>query len=588
MVKSDLKKMVKLRGIAASPGVIVGSVYKLTGDVVRVEERYLKKDEVAQEIKKFNRALKKTHEELSEIKSQARQKIGKEAEKIFDAHQLLLDDMTIIDETISQIQQQQKNADFIYFEVMQQYQKSLENVDNEYFMGRVADIKDVKRRLIRNIQGGKTGTFSGLTRKAIIVAHDLSPSDTVLLEKQKVQAFATDRGGKNSHAAIMARAMAIPSVVGLKELTRHCATGDTIIIDGGNGDIILNPTPTILNKYLKLREEYDESTKQLSKNRELPCRTLDGKDVELSANLDFPDEFQSVINYGAHGVGLFRTEYIYMSSKQLPGEDDEYQEYLKVANNLYPHSVIIRTLDIGGDKNPRYLRMPEENNPVLGWRAIRFCLENPHIFKSQLRAIMRASVRGNVKILLPMISCLKEIYQTKIIIDQVKSELQNRKIPFDENIEIGVMIEIPSAAIMADVLAEEVDFLSIGTNDLIQYMVAADRANAQVAHLYNRLPPSVLRVINNVVDAGHRKGVWVGMCGEMAADPLATPILLGMDMDELSVNPAMIPEVKKIIRSISYRDAQKIAEKALTMKTSEQVETYMRNVFSTRFKMNIF
>ncbi|MDW7681060.1 MAG: phosphoenolpyruvate-utilizing N-terminal domain-containing protein, partial [bacterium] len=329
MVKSDLKKMVKLRGIAASPGVIVGSVYKLTGDVLRVEERGLKKDEVAQEIKKFNRALKKTHAELSEIQNQARQKIGKEAEKIFDAHQLLLDDMTIIDETISKIQKQQKNADFVYFEVMQQYQKSLENVDNEYFMGRVADIKDVKRRLIRNIQGGKAGLLSRLTRKAIIVAYDLSPSDTVLLEKQKVQAFATDRGGKNSHAAIMARAMAIPSVVGLKELTRHCSTGDTIIIDGGNGDIILNPTPTILNKYLKLREEYDESTKQLSKIRDLPCRTLDGKDVELSANLDFPDEFQSVINYGAHGVGLFRTEYIYMSSKQLPSEDDEYQEYFK-------------------------------------------------------------------------------------------------------------------------------------------------------------------------------------------------------------------------------------------------------------------
>ena len=579
--------MIKLKGVAASPGISIGTVFKLTGDVVKVEERYLTAEEVSREIKNFRKAVELTRKELIEIQQQAKQKIGKEAEKIFNAHQLFLDDQLIIDETIKQIKKQKRNADFIYNEVMQKYQDSLETVDDEYFMGRVADIKDVKRRLIRNIQGGKCFSFNGLTQKAVIVAHDLTPSDTVMLDKQKALAFATDKGGKNSHAAIMARSLEIPSVVGLQKITQYVNSGDNIILDGSNGIVIINPTKSTLNKYFKLRAEYDELTKNLSKYRDLPCRTLDGKDVELSANLDFPDEINSVIYYGAKGIGLFRTEYIYLSRDKLPTEDDEYQEYIKVAEKLYPHPVIIRTLDIGGDKNPRYISIPKEDNPVLGWRAIRFCLETPKIFKSQLRAILRASAKGNVKILLPMISCLEEIQRAKNIIDQVKGELLSKNIPFDEDIEIGVMIEIPSAAIMADILAEEVDFLSIGTNDLIQYTVAADRSNVNVARLYKRLPPSVLRTIKNVVDAGHKKGVWVGMCGEMAADPLATLILLGLDIDELSVSPSQIPEVKKIIRSVNYADAQKIAEKALQMKTSEQIETYIRNVFNTRFKMKV-
>ncbi|OQX95144.1 phosphoenolpyruvate--protein phosphotransferase [candidate division KSB1 bacterium 4572_119] len=587
MKRNSPKKMIKLEGIAASPGIVIGQVFKLTGDVIKVEERDLQPDEISQEIKNFNKALETTKRQLFDLQSQAKTKIGKEGEQIFDAHQMLLEDPVIIKETIDLIKKLAKNADFVYYQVVQKFQKSLEKVDDEFFLGRVADLKDVKRRLIRNIQGGKKMPLSGLTQKAIVVANDLTPSETVLLDKQKVMAFATDRGGKNSHAAIMARSMEIPSVVGTNDISELASSGDTLIIDGINGKAILNPTPSSLNKYLKKRQEYDEETKQLSKLKNLPSRSLDGKDIELSANLDFPDEVTSAINYGARGVGLFRTEYIYLTREQLPALEEEHREYARVAKKVAPHPLIIRTLDIGGDKNPCYIKFPEEENPVLGWRGIRFCLENPKIFKSQLNAILQASVSGNVKILLPMISCLEEVHQAKNIIDQVKGELLSKKIEFNENIEIGIMIEVPSAAIMAEHLAEEVDFLSIGTNDLIQYTLAADRGNQHVANLSKRLPPSVLRIIKNVVDAGHKKGVWVGMCGEMASDPLATLILLGLDLDELSVSPAALPEIKKIIRSISYTDAQKISEKALQMKSSEQIEIYMRNVFYTRFKKKI-
>ncbi len=581
------RKNIHIKGIGASAGIAIGPVYKISGDVIKVEERDISQNDVSQEIKKFLKALETTRHELQQIRDHAKDKIGKSASQIFDAHQLLLEDNMIIEETISQIEKQLKNADFIYYQVMKKYQDSFENVDDEYFLGRVADIKDVKRRMIRNIQGKEHVSFKTLIEKSVIVAQDLTPSETVLLDKKKVLAFVTDKGGKNSHAAIMARSMEIPSVVGAVNISEIANSGDLIIVDGSNGDIIVNPNKRTLDKYVGLRAEYDELTKSLSVFRNLPSRTLDGKDVELSANLDFVDEIKSVINYGAQGIGLFRTEYIYLTRDKLPTEEEEYQEYKRVAESIYPHPVIIRTLDIGGDKNPRYLSFPQEDNPVLGCRGIRFSLDNLKIFKSQLTAILRASVKGNVKILLPMITCLDEIARAKSLIEQVKGDLRSKQIPYDPNIEIGIMIETPAAALMADVLAEEVDFLSIGTNDLIQYTMAADRGNIQVADLYRRLPPSVVRLIQKVILSGHEKGVWVGICGEMAADPLAILLLVGMDIDELSVSPPMLPEVKKIIRSITYKDAEQIAEKALHMKTSNQIETYLRNVFRTRYRMKV-
>ena len=584
---SKRKKNIQIKGIAASAGIAIGPVYKLSGDVIKVEERDILPNEVDREIKRFDRAIDITRQELHEIQNQAREKIDKDASEIFDAHQLLLDDQVIIDETKKQIARQLKNADFIYNEIMKKYQKSLENADDEFFMGRVADIKDVKRRLIRNIQGKKPVAFANLVKKSIIVAHDLTPSETILLDKKMVLAFVTDKGGKNSHAAIMARSMEIPSVVGAQNISEFVKTGDLVIIDGTSGDIIINPSKRTLDKYVNLRTEYDELTKKLSVFRNLPSRTLDGKDVELSANLDFVDEIKSVINYGAQGVGLFRTEYIYLTRDTFPTEDEEYNEYCRIVESIHPHPVIIRTLDIGGDKNPRYIQFPQEDNPALGCRGIRFSLDHWKILKSQLTAILRASAKGNVKILLPMISCHEEITHAKALIDQVKGDLLSKKIPFDPNVEIGVMVETPSAALMADVLAQEVNFLSIGTNDLIQYTLAVDRGNIKVAHLYKRMPPAILRLIRDVIIAGHRQGVWVGICGEMAADPLAILVLLGLDIDELSVSPPMLPEVKKIIRSVTFKDAEQIAEKALQMRTSEQIETYLKNVYRTRYRMKV-
>ncbi len=586
-IKTVQPPMVKLKGIAASPGIVIGKVFLLTGDVIKVEERSIPEEEVGREIEKFKHAVEQTRRELSEIQSHARKTMGKEGERIFDAHQLLLSDNVIYEETINKIQQECKNADFAYHEVMQKFQDSLEQVNNDYFLGRVADIRDVKRRLIRNIQGREPRYLNGITTPAVIVATDLTPSDTVMLDRQKVLAFATNKGGKTSHAAIMARSLEIPSVVGLVNITEQVRTGDTVIIDGNEGVAIIHPTAVEINKYAKLRARYDEETKALSAIRDLPCRTLDGKDVELSANLEFTGEINSILNYGARGIGLFRTENLFLTRTDLPTEEEQFEEYYYVAEKISPYPVIIRTLDLGGDKKAPSLDIPEEENPFLGWRAIRLCLEKKDVFKTQLRAILRASVLGNVKIMFPMISCLEEIIRAKDLIEEAKDELRAKKIPYDEHIEVGVMIEIPSAAIMADVIAEEVDFLSIGTNDLIQYTLAVDRNNVKVANLYKRLPPSVLRIIKDVVEAGHNKGVWVGMCGEMAADPLATLILLGLDLDELSVTPSRLPEVKKIIRNVHFEDAQKIAEKALQMKTSEQVETYMHNVMLTRYKMKI-
>lgn len=581
------KRMIKLQGIGASPGIVIGKAFILTGDVIKVEERTIPSGEIGCEIKKFKRAIELTRKELTEIQTQAKQRIGKEGEQIFGAHQLLLDDEVINDETIKKIQGECKNADFAYYTVMQGFQRSLEDADNEFFQGRLADIKDVKRRLIRNIQGKEPHYLNSLTNPAIIVSQDLTPSDTVLLDRQKVLAFVTNVGGKTSHAAIMARSLEIPAVVGLQDITNLVESGDTIIVDGNQGIVILNPTLSELDRYIKHRDRHNEISKELSKIRDLPCRTLDGKEVELSANLEFFSEINSIITYGARGIGLFRTENLYLAKSELPTEDEEFEEYYKIAEKVSPYPVIIRTLDIGGDKKPAFIEIPHESNPFLGWRAIRLCLERVDLLKKQVRAILRASVMGNVKIMFPMVSCLEEIYKTKVIIEQAKDELRVQKLPFDEQIEIGVMIEIPSAAIMADDIAEEVDFLSIGTNDLIQYTLAVDRGNASVAHLYKRLPPAVLRLIKQVVNAAHRKGVWVGMCGEMAADPLATLILLGLDLDELSISPAMLPEVKRIIRSATFEQAERIAEKALQMKTSEEIETYIRNVMTTRYKQKI-
>ncbi len=576
--------IITLNGVPASPGIAIGKAYLLTGDTVKVEQRDITKDQLQEEIDKFNVAIETTKNEFKKIQKKAKFRIGIDGKKLFDVYQMLLEDSFIIDETIDRIKKENKNADFIYYKVMGRFQQSLESANDELFMGRATDIRDVKRRVIRNIQGKKYSFLNLVTEKSIIIARELTPLDTVQFDKRKVLAFATDLGGQTSHAAIMARSLNIPSVVGLKTISSSLYSGDRLILDGKKGIAIINPSEEDLDKYRKLQKKIVTLSKKLDRIKELPCRTLDGKDIELSANLEFPDEIESVITYGAKGIGLYRTEYLYLMKNELPTEEEEYNAYYNLACQISPNPVIIRTLDIGGDKQPRCIHIPEEENPFLGLRAIRLCLENVGIFRTQLRAILRASVVGNIKILFPMISCLDEVYEAKKILRDVQQELKNEKIPFDESIDIGVMIEVPSAAIITDLIAKEVDFLSIGTNDLIQYTLAVDRGNEQISYLYKNLPLSVLRLIKDIVNAGHQQGVWVGMCGEMAGSPLATLILLGLGLDELSVAPSVLPEIKSVIRSVTFKEAQKIAEKALQQTNSNNVEIFIHKIMHKRFK----
>lgn len=573
-----------LEGISASPGIAIGRVYLLTGGIIKIEERDLEDSEIELEVEKLLNAIAKAKEDIVLLRERASQKLGLENGKIFDVHQMLLEDNIIIDQIIDSIRTEKKNAELVFFRFMNHYQAKLEQLKDEYLKERAADIIDVKRRVIRHIQGKRHDYLAALSEPRVIIARELTPSDTLALDRKKILAFATDFGGRTAHAAIMARALEIPSVLGLEHITDVVLQNSLVIVDGNNGQVIIEPSPATLEKYRALQRDYDHYEEKLSYFKELPCRTLDGKDIELSANLEFPAEIGSVLSHGAKGIGLYRTEYLYLAKDNLPTEEEQYAAYKSVAEQIAPNSVIIRTADLGGDKSPQSLEMPQEDNPFLGWRAIRICLRETEMFRTQLRAILRASVSGNVKVMFPMISCVEELIQCLDLLEETKQELRDRGIPFDEHLEVGTMIEVPSAAVMTSVIASKVSFLSIGTNDLIQYTLAADRSNERIAYLYENFPPAVIRLIKQVVDAGHRRGVWVGMCGEMAGDPKAILFLIGLGLDELSVSPVAIPKIKQIIRSINYAEATQIAQKVLQMETSHEIQEYIENVMENKFK----
>ena len=577
-------KEIQLQGSPASPGIVIGKVFLLGGDVVKIEPRTLADSEVDQEIQKFENAVERTKSDLAAIRSETHLTIGEEAAQMFDAHQMMLEDDAVVEATILKIKKERKNADFAFFEIMEKFEHTFSGFRDEYMQAKTADLRDVKRRVIRNIQGSRRTDLRSIQEAAVVVAKDLTPSDTVSLERRKVLGFATDLGSKTSHAAIMARSLKVPSVVGLKEICAFGKTGDAIVVDGNKGIIVIHPTPETIEKYHHLQEQHIEFEHRLRVNRHLPARTKDGKDIELSANLEFPDEVEAVVANGAKGVGLYRTEYLYLSQSKLPTEEEQYLEYIQVAETLYPNPVIIRTADLGGDKVPDCLDIPPEENPFLGLRGIRLCLEHQEYFKTQLRAILRASVKGNVKILFPMISSLTELRQCKAVLDKVQEDLSNQSFPFDREIDIGVMIEVPSACVIADILAVECDFLSIGTNDLTQYALAVDRGNDNIAHLYRHMNPAIIRMIQDTIKRGHGQGVWVGMCGEMAGDPLATMLLLGLGLDEFSVSPIVLPEIKEIIRRVEYSESERLAAKTMELRTAEEAEDYILNIMQRKFK----
>ncbi len=565
-------------GIAASSGLVVGKAFLFDTEEVSVVPHPLEKKEIPAEIARFEDALIATRQELLQIRQQLAQRLKRSETDLFNAHLLVVEDRTLIEEVIRGIEDKRLNAEYVFQQVISRYELAFSQIKDDYLKERIKDIQDVARRVLSNLTGQKRQDLARLAEEVIVIAHDLSPSDTALMHKEKVIGFATDVGGRTSHTAIMARSLAIPAVVGLKKISIEVRNGDPVVVDGNKGLFIVHPSRTTLNRIQREKKRITEFEKKLLILRDLPAETDDGFRVTLAANIEMPEDLPSVISHGAEGVGLYRTEFFYLNRSDLPSEDEQYGAYNEVAKKLKPNSVIIRTLDLGGDKFNSSLQIPPEINPFLGCRAVRFCLERPDVFRTHLRAILRASRNKNVKVMFPMISGYSELIRILEIWEKVKSDLKREGIPFDPQMEVGIMIEVPSAVLVADILAEEVDFFSIGTNDLIQYTLAVDRVNERIAYLYNPLHPAVLRSLHQVIEAAHSNNIWVGMCGEMAGDPLAIPLLLGLGLDELSVSPAMVPEVKKIIRSLNLAKVRELARRLLNYRAAEEIDREVRKL----------
>jgi phosphotransferase system enzyme I (PtsI) len=560
------------RGIAASAGICRGKILVLHRARHIIAKRELPDQEITVEVSRFEKSLVQTRQQISEVQRKVVENMGAKEGDIFEAHLLMLEDRMLVDEVIRLIREQKINAEHAFHAVAERYAAALAGVNDEYLRERADDMRDLTSRVLDNLlEVQDEFDLRHIAEPCILVSHDLSPSTTAQLDKKFVLGLATDIGGKTSHTAIMARSLGIPAVVGLKTASEEFDTGDYALLDGYNGTIIVNPTDQTLFEYGQLVKIKASLEEKLGEIQRQPAVTLDGKFIHLSANIEDQNDIEAVIKYGAEGVGLFRTEFLFINRESSPSEEDQYQVYRQVAAALKPQPVIIRTLDLGGDKFVSHLQLAQEMNPFLGWRAIRFCLAQPELFRAQLRAILRASAEGNVKMMYPMISGLDELTQATALVEKCKAELRVEKIPFDEKIEIGAMIEIPSAALIADTLAQRVKFFSIGSNDLIQYTLAADRTNEKVSHLYEPTHPAIVRLIKMTVDASHKHGTWTGVCGEIAGDPALTPLLIGLGVDELSAAPPIVPQVKYIIRRLKLSEAQALAEFALQCESPSEI-----------------
>ncbi|MBA7518921.1 Phosphoenolpyruvate-protein phosphotransferase [subsurface metagenome] len=570
----------RLKGIAVSKGIAQGTVFIYETKKIEVFQTPIFSVYLKDETERFERALEKTKQDLINIQERINQETGEDFARFLDAQIMMLSDKSIKEKVKEGIIEEKKNAEYIYHRVLGDYARKLGESKDQYFKERVADIWDVGLRVLRNLLGLTHSSIVDVPVGSIIVAHDISPSEAALINPKNILGIATEAGGRTSHTAITARALEIPAAVGIKELMSKIENGEKVIIDGDRGILIKNPTSSRIHFYEIAKKKDKEFEKTLSPYYGLPSKTQDGRHIDISANIEFFSEYTHARKYGAEGIGLFRTEFLYLTRRGNPSEEEQYRVYNALAKRMKPHSVIIRTYDLGGDK---IFSDYHEANPFLGWRAIRVCLDDLDFFKIQLRAILRASVNKNVKIMFPMISNYEEIKRIHLVFEEAKQELRDKNIEYDKEIQFGIMVETPSAALMSSHLATQVDFFSIGSNDLTQYTLGVDRGNEKISQLFDHFHPAVLHLIQQVINSGHQAHIWVGLCGELAADPLAIPLLIGLGIDELSMNPASIPRVKMVLRSITIPQCEEIAKETLRFRTALEVKRYLRRTIRKKF-----
>ena len=559
-------------GISASPGIVIGTAFVRDADRIAVPRTVVSADRVDDEIARLKQALEETAREVRALKQDISTRMGDDHARIFEAHLMMLTDVTLVDDTAAVIRNEHLNAAAAFEKVINRFVDSIGGIEDEYLKERTIDVRDVGKRVLRALLGNAPANASKPQEPSIIVARDLSPSDTATLDRSTVLAYVTELGGRTSHTAIIARSQGIPAVLGTEKLVDRVETGDTVIVDGNTGVVVVNPTERTIERYREEIERFHALEEQLLLLTGYPAQTLDGRFFTLCANLDAANEVDSVVQHGGQGVGLFRTEYFFISQEYLPSEDEQYKVYRQVTEKMEGKPVVIRTLDVGGDKIASYLNRSPELNPFMGWRGIRFCLTRKDIFKTQLRAIYRASAHGTVKIMFPMISQIEEVLKAKEICAEVREELTRDRYRFSPDVPLGIMVETPSAVALADEFAREVDFFSIGTNDLIQYTMAVDRGNSKIAHLYHHLHPSIVRLLRLTAAAARRHNVHLSVCGEMAGDLLAVPILVGLGIDEFSVSPIVIPEVKRTIRSVTFDECRALVRRVSRLRTTAEIE----------------
>jgi phosphoenolpyruvate-protein phosphotransferase (PTS system enzyme I) len=579
--RSDIRTY---KGIGVSPGIAIGRAVIVEKRVASVYRVPIRDEEVASELTRFTESLDKTRDELLDLKVKVSRSMGDEYAQIFEAHAMMVSDPSFADKVAQKIENEQVNAEWALAEVQEELQARFASFEDEYLRERMADVKDVAERVLVHLQGVAHHDLSEITHDVIIIADDLTPSDTVHFNRRPIVGFATEAGGRTSHTSIIAKSLFMPAVIGVPRLTKIVDNDELIIVDGYEGTIVVNPTAALVAEYRSRVSRHEEAERKLLENRTLSAVTKDHHQISLQANIELVEELDDALKFGAEGIGLYRSEFLYIStSPDLPTEDEHFDVYRKLVEAMHPNPCIIRTFDLGGKKLAREVMGSKEDNPVLGLRALRLCMQHRDMFKTQLRALLRASAFGNMKIMFPLVSGVQELRQVKTLVREIRIELDAEGIAYNKELPIGIMIEVPSAAVIADLLATECDFFAIGTNDLIQYSLAIDRGNENVSYLYEPLHPALLRLIKGVIDAGKRAGIPVEMCGEMASDPIYAIVLIGLGLEIFSMNPSSIPVIKNVVRSVRYKDCRRIAEASLMKKTAQEIEEFIIESVAMRF-----